>query len=66
MSLLMIRCPRTGLGFSTGIDTDRDSFKKIPEVLGFAWCPHCQSEHSWWNDEAWLADRPEQENSIAA
>jgi len=47
----------------TGIDTDRDSFRKIPEVLGFAYCARCGLEHAWWQDEAWLADGPQSEQA---
>ncbi len=58
MSMLMIRCPQTGQAVSTGIDTDPDSFKRIPDVLAFARCPHCGLEHAWWHNEAWLAEGP--------
>jgi hypothetical protein len=56
MSMLMIRCPQTGQAVSTGIETDPDSFKRIPDVVAWAHCPHCGLEHAWWHDEAWLAD----------
>lgn len=56
MTMLMIRCPKTGRAFSTGIDTDPESFEKIPNVLAFARCPHCGLEHGWQRDDAWLAD----------
>ena len=55
MSAVMIRCPNTGLAIATGIETDSESLRRIPDVLGFAQCPHCHSEHAWWTDEAWLA-----------
>jgi hypothetical protein len=56
MSMLMIRCPQTGQAISTGIETDHDSFKSIPDVLAFARCPQCGLEHAWRHDDAWLAD----------
>jgi hypothetical protein len=56
MSMLLIRCPRTGKEVSTGIETDADSFRRIADVLAFAHCPHCGLDHAWWHDEAWLAD----------
>jgi hypothetical protein len=58
MLMLMIRCPRTGQAVSTGIHTDPDSFRRIPDVLGFAYCPGCGLDHGWWPEEAWLGDRP--------
>jgi hypothetical protein len=54
MSLLMVRCPRTGQEVWTGIETDPDSFRKIPDDLFYTWCPHCGLDHAWWRDEAWL------------
>ena len=54
MSLLMIRCPRTGQEVWTGIETDPDSFRKIPDDLFYTSCPHCGLDHAWWRDEAWL------------
>lgn len=56
MCLLMIRCPRTGQEVWTGIETDPDSFRQIPDDLFFSSCPHCGLDHAWWRDEAWLAD----------
>ena len=56
MSLLMVRCPRTGQEVWTGIETDPDSFRKIPDDLFYTWCPHCGLDHAWWRDEAWLVD----------
>src|SRR5579872_2302566 len=58
MFMLMFRCPQTGQTVSTGIYTDPDSFRRIPEALGSAYCPCCWLHHRWWPDDAWLADRP--------
>jgi len=58
MCLLMIRCPRTGQEVWTGVETDPDSFRKIPDDLFYTSCPHCGLEHAWWRDEAWLVDGP--------
>ena len=54
MSLLMIRCPRTGQEVWTGIETDPDSLRKIPDDLFYTSCAHCGLDHAWWRDEAWL------------
>jgi len=58
MFMLMFRCPQTGQTVSTGIYTDPESFRRIPEALGLAYCPCCWLHHRWWPDDAWLADRP--------
>ena len=55
MPVLMICCPQTGREVSTGIETDPESFQKIPNVLIRTRCPHCGLEHALWRDDAWLA-----------
>jgi hypothetical protein len=65
MSLLMIRCPRTGQEVSTGLETDPDSFQTIPDVLDYTPCPHCGIDHAWWPDEAWLADGPSSRQELS-
>ncbi|MGI8724041.1 MAG: hypothetical protein ACR2J1_01455 [Methyloceanibacter sp.] len=57
MSMLVMRCPRTGQEVPTGIETDPDSFRVIPDVMVYTTCPHCGIDHAWWPNEAWLADR---------
>ena len=63
ISMLMIRCPRTGQEVWTGIETDPASLQKIPDVLFYTPCPRCGLDHASWCDEAWLAghllSRPE-------
>ena len=56
MSSLMIRCPKTGQDVWTGIETDLESLKSIPDTLFYAPCPQCGFDHAWWPDEAWLID----------
>jgi hypothetical protein len=56
MSLLMIRCPQTRRDVWTGIETDPESLKSIPDILFYTPCPHCAFDHAWWSDEAWLTD----------
>jgi hypothetical protein len=41
MGLLMLRCPMTGRGFATGVNTDEATFKRLPDTIGTARCPHC-------------------------
>jgi hypothetical protein len=57
MSVITVQCPRTGLGISTGIETDSDSFDQLPDdVLAQTHCPHCGLRHAWWKREAWLSN----------
>jgi hypothetical protein len=57
MGVLMLTCPATGQEFSTGIHVEEDSFKRLPDTVTKAQCPHCGALHSWWTREARLADR---------
>jgi hypothetical protein len=41
MGQLMLRCPMTDRNFSTGIDTDRKSLKRIPYARIAVRCPYC-------------------------
>ena len=52
MAVIMLTCPATGRDFSTGIHTDEDNFRKLPDTVTKATCPHCRQEHSWWTREA--------------
>jgi hypothetical protein len=56
MGVLTLKCPATGLDFSTGINTDEATFKKLPNTVTKAACPHCGLTHSWWTREARLIE----------
>jgi hypothetical protein len=47
MGVILIRCPRTGLDASTGIQTDPASFEAMPEVRSTMTCPRCGAVHVW-------------------
>jgi hypothetical protein len=57
MGVLMLTCPTTGREFSTGFHVEEDSFKKFPDTVTKAQCPHCGALHRWWTHEARLSDR---------
>jgi hypothetical protein len=56
MGVIMIRCPHTREAFSTGIETDPLSFRRLPDTVVHAHCPCCGSEHAWSKRDAWLAE----------
>jgi hypothetical protein len=59
MGALMLSCPTTGREFSTGINVDEDTFKKLPDAVTKAHCPHCGQTHNWWTREArWIDSIP--------
>jgi hypothetical protein len=58
MGIIMISCPATGQGVSTGIEvvgTDQ-----LPVVTATTICPECGRVHQWTKNEAWLANGGEQ------
>jgi hypothetical protein len=57
MGTVMIRCPRTGNAVSTGIETERSVFDRLPLVEARLCCSLCGDEHVWTAKEAWLEDR---------
>jgi hypothetical protein len=52
MGRVMITCPDTGEGVSTGIEMDETSFSYIPRTEAFYSCPSCGGKHRL--SEAWL------------
>jgi hypothetical protein len=57
--MITTRCPRTWREIPIGIDTDADTFKRLPDVPGKLICPECGEEHIWRKADAWLAlDQP--------
>jgi hypothetical protein len=56
--MITTRCPRTWREIATGIDTDPDTFKKLPDVPSKLLCPFCGEVHVWSKAQAWLAPEP--------
>lgn len=54
VSVVMVRCPATGKGLSTGVEMDSGSFERLPLISAFIWCPLCRTEHNWSSKDAWL------------
>jgi hypothetical protein len=56
MAFVFTDCPATGQPIDTGIEIDEASFGRLPSFIGKIFCPHCQTEHGWTKDKAWVAD----------
>lgn len=54
MGTILIRCPTTNELVPVGIDTDKDSFKSLPDVPAKLRCPLCGKDHSWSKADAVL------------
>ena len=58
MGIIMINCPATGRGVSTGIETI--GIEDLPLVTAKIMCPACGRMHDWTKADAWLDDSGEQ------
>ena len=54
MGMVMIRCPRTGRAMPTGITIDRESFRRRPVFYSRTHCAACQTDHTWFAQDAWV------------
>ena len=58
MALVMIKCPQTGNSVSTSIETDTETFARLPDTTAHLLCPACGQIHAWRKSDATLVDRP--------
>ena len=58
MGIIMINCPATGRGVSTGIEVCATD--QLPIVTARMICPACGRVHEWTKKEAWLGNGGEQ------
>jgi hypothetical protein len=58
VGIIMINCPATGHGVSTGIEVVATD--QLPIVIATTVCPECGRVHEWTKNEAWLANGGEQ------
>jgi hypothetical protein len=56
MGVLIIKCPVTGKEISTGVETDADGFARMPNLVAYAHCTHCMTDHAWRPLDATLVD----------
>ena len=56
MSMLMIRCPKTGRAISTGREVESASFRSSPVFFSRTYCPLCRMAHEWFAQDAWVCD----------
>ena len=68
VGVLIIKCPFTGRFISTGVEVDVDSFARMPNLVAYAHCSHCMTDHAWRPldaklVEAWPSGGPQNQNS---
>jgi hypothetical protein len=47
MGVLIIKCPVTGKDISTGVETDAEGFDRMPNLVSYAHCSDCMTDHAW-------------------
>jgi hypothetical protein len=58
VGIIMINCPATGHGVSTGIEVCTTD--QLPVVVATTVCPACGRKHEWTKNEAWLVSGGDQ------
>jgi len=56
MSMLMIRCPKTGQAISTGREVEFATFCSTPVFFSRTYCLLCRVTHEWFVQDAWICD----------
>ncbi len=56
MSMLMIRCPKTGRAIFTGRYIESAVFRSSPVFFSRTYCPLCDVTHEWFAKDAWVCD----------
>ena len=56
MSMLMIRCPKTGRPISTGREVEIAAFRSTAVFFSRNYCPLCRVTHEWFAQDAWVCD----------
>ena len=54
MGVVTIRCPKTGVHVSVGLEVAPEAFKSLRPGVARMRCPACGSEHVWSKGMAWL------------
>ena len=52
MSIILIRCPKTGRYISTGLAISSDCMDFLGDVQPPVHCPACEKDHSWTKQDA--------------
>jgi len=56
MGTIFTTCPKTGREIATGIETDPLTLVRVPAFRSSIRCPHCNEEHEWTQDGAWIRE----------
>jgi hypothetical protein len=54
MGVVMIKCPESGRAIATGMEADRERFRRSPVFFARSFCSICKASHEWFAREAWV------------
>jgi hypothetical protein len=66
MGAVMIKCPATGRAITTGMEADRERFRRSPVFFARTFCSICRTSHEWFAREAWVREPDEKRNELRA
>jgi hypothetical protein len=66
MGVVMIKCPGTGRTIPTGMEADRERFRRSPVFFARTFCSICKTSHEWFAREAWVHEPKEKWRMHAA
>jgi hypothetical protein len=56
MGTIFTTCPVSGRDISTGVETDAESFRQMPEFVARVLCPYCKVDHNWTKHNSFIVD----------
>ncbi|MCA6113326.1 hypothetical protein J6524_00055 [Bradyrhizobium sp. WSM 1738] len=59
MGVVMIKCPESGRAIATGMEADREKFRRSPVFFARTFCSICKASHEWFAREAWIHEPDE-------
>ena len=54
-TMVVIKCPETDREVATGIITDLTRFSRLGDGQAATHCPHCDQQHLWSRQDAFLS-----------
>jgi hypothetical protein len=56
MGKVFTTCPDSGREIPTGLETDADSFARMPEFVARVFCPYCKVDHNWTKHNSFIVE----------
>lgn len=56
MGIIFTTCPISGRDISTGVETDAESYARMPEFVARVLCPYCKVDHNWTKHNSFIVE----------